>query len=113
MNKKAPSNANSLDFYKSQGFTVQIKHFRRVYMYTSNSPKWKYHIVPDSLWRSKVEETYYMEYPDEKGGATELTLTRGNEEYKVRSDCYVKDSFCRRLGVRACLDKLDNIFAKL
>jgi hypothetical protein len=112
MNKKAPSNANSLNYFKSVGFTVTINHFRRVFNYDENASKWKFEIVPDGEWRKNARESFYFSNgPEEKGGATELTLTRGTEQYKVRAECYVKDSFCRRLGVRACLDKLDKIFA--
>lgn len=112
MNKKTPPNTAAIKNLKSQGFQVTIHHYRR--------KKWKDKLEP-LLADKKIREAmswntgtgsmgafgYYLF--SERGGATVIELKRGEEEIKVRADCYHKDSFCKRQGVKTCLDRLEKL----
>ena len=114
MNTKTPPNTAALKSLKNQGFSVKINHFRR--------KKWKDKFEP-LLSDKKIREamsfykgepmlaTYSFGYHlfSERGGATVLELKRGEEQIKVRADCYVKDSFSKREGVKQCLERLEKL----
>lgn len=106
MNQKTPPNTAAIKSLKNQGFSVKISHYRR--------KKWKDKFEP-LLADKKIREAIkfrggicYSHF-SECGGATELELNRGEEIIKVRADCYVKDHFCKRVGVSQCLDRLKNL----
>lgn len=106
MNTKTPPNTAAINSLKQQGFSVKIKHFRR--------KKWKDKLEP--LITDKTIRKLKNSFPEfgyhlfsECGGATELELNRGEEIIKVRADCYVKDHFSKRQGVKTCLDRLKNL----
>ena len=105
MNTKTPPNTAALKSLKNQGFKISISHYRR------------------KLWKDKKEQLladkkirenakfggFGYEMVSERGGATLLELKRGEEEIKVRADCYHRDSFCKRLGVLECLKRLEKL----
>lgn len=64
----------------------------------------------DSLQNLFNPSYYWREEISHFGGATELILQKGEEKIVVRADCYAKDRFARRLGVREALKKLENLF---
>jgi len=107
---KPPPNTTSLNSLKSQGYKVIINHCRRVWGYDYIEAKWGVRLVPDSEWRVACFNNGFYKLPEEKGGATILTLIRGEEKIIVRADCYIKDSFCRRQGVLATLNKLEKLY---
>lgn len=105
MNTKTPPNTVALKSLKNQGFSVKISHFRR--------KKWKDKLEPLMSDR-KIRESMSFgginyQHFSERGGATVLELKRGEEEIKVRADCYVKDSFSKREGVKQCLTRLEKL----
>lgn len=109
MNTKTPPNTAAIKSLKNQGFQIKINHFRR--------KKWKDKFEP-LLADKKIREamswnvsgvTFGYHLFSERGGATELELKRGEEEIKVRADCYVKDSFSKRQGVLECLKRLEKL----
>lgn len=106
---KTPTNTAALNVLKSQGFKVIINHHRRCPTFNIKENKWEINLIPDFEWRKYLFTNYY-DLPEEKGGATILTLLRGEEKITVRTDCYIKDRFCRRLGVFECLKKLENLY---
>ena len=104
MNTKTLPNTAAIQNLKNQGFRVTINHFR----------KWKglRGIVRDKEVRSFVNRfnsENWWQAIDQKGGATDLILERGEEKITVRATCYHKDHFCRRTGVLECLKKLENL----
>ena len=100
VSKKAPKNDAALKSLKNQGFHVKIEHFRRDFVGE---------IIPDSDIRivDGVNELIYLYEIDLRGGATKMILVKDNNEIEVVSTCYWKDRFCRKHGVKACLDKLE------
>lgn len=108
MNKQPPNTA-ALNILKAQGYKVIINHYRRVSIKNLEDNGWTIALIPDFEWRQYFYTNFY-DLPEEKGGATELTLIRGEEKIVVRVDCYIKDSFCRRLGVFECLRKLKQLY---
>ncbi len=112
MNTKTPPNTAAIKNLKSQGFQVKIRHYRR--------KKWKDKLEP-LLSDKKIREAmgwnigagnmgaFGYHLFSERGGATVLELKRGEEEIKVRADCYVKDSFSKRQGVLECLKRLEKL----
>lgn len=106
-NKKTPTNTESLIRLKNQGFDVKIKHYRMVTQRDDNMG-WKAKLTPDFEWRENINTGYY-DLPNEKGGATDLILIRGEEKIVVRASCYAKDHFCRRVGVLEALKKLKKL----
>lgn len=109
MNNKTPPNTAALDSLKNQGYKLIVNHYRRVAVKNLEDNGWTISLIPDFEWR-KYFHTNFYDLPEEKGGATELTLLRGEEKIVVRVDCYIKDSFSRRLGVKAALDKLKKLY---
>jgi hypothetical protein len=122
-NRPTP-NKEALTRLKEQGFEVTVQHFRRVRCKRDKNERPAHRIVPDNErreWEKRVlrqdgvtlSQCFYdaigYDAPEIKGGATELTLQRGEEKITVRADCYAKDTFCRRLGVKACLEKLEKL----
>ena len=72
-------------------------------------------LVRDSDFRGSIENldnpSYFWNTEiSHFGGATELELTRGEEKIVVRADCYAKDRFNRKLGVKFALSKLENLY---
>lgn len=105
MNTKTPPNTQSIKNLKSQNFEVKITHFRRKRWKDKAEP-----LVADKAIRENIKRGGYgYEIVSERGGATELELKRGEETIYVRADCYVKDPFSKRLGVRAALDRLKKL----
>lgn len=103
MNTRPPSNAAAIQSLKDQGFDVKINHYRQVLNVRNiHELRVRYEIVPDYDWRLDPHNLWLMD----NGGATTLKLTRGTEQYEIRANCYHKDRFCRRIGVKYCLDKL-------
>lgn len=111
MNTRPPSNKPILDKLKNDGYRIKIEHFRRVPVRPLNpdATAWSKQVIPDREWREFLFTNNY-DLPDENGGATELTLERGEEKIVVRADCYYKDRFCRRVGVREALKKLESLY---
>lgn len=106
MNTKTPPNTPALKSLKNQGYSVKINHFRR--------KKWKDKLEPllaDKTIRKLKDSFPEFDYHlfSERGGATELSLTRGGETIKVRADCYHKDTFSKRQGVLECLKRLEKL----
>ncbi len=106
---KTLTNTAALNILKSQGFKVVINHYRRCPTFNIQESKWEINLIPDFEWRKYLFTGCYG-LPGEKGGATILTLLRGEEKITVRADCYIKDRFCRRAGVKAALDKLQKLY---
>ena len=109
MNTRPPSNAAAIKSLEDQGYNVRIQHFRRVPIFQIENSKWEKKVIPDFEWRKYLFTNYY-DLPDENGGATEITLKRGEEKIVVRADCYVKDRFCRRIGVSYAMKKLESLY---
>lgn len=107
--KTPPSNKLALESLKSQGYKVIINHYRRVPIKNIENNGWTVSLTADFEWRQFLHTGFY-DLPEEKGGATILTLIRGEEKIIVRADCYIHDSFCRRLGAKAALDKLKKLY---
>lgn len=110
-NKVAP-NKPILEALKAEGWEIEINHYRQVF----DALTGKVVTVKDSEWRAKKEivydflgisgqDVYRYSVPHEFGGATTMKLKRGEEEVTVRAECYVKDNFCRRHGVKVCLER--------
>lgn len=113
MNQKTPSNTAALKSLKSQGFSLKITHYRRKKWKDKQEPLMADKEIREGItWNprflSKGEGFGYHLF-SERGGATELELKRGEEIIKVRADCYVKDSFSKRAGVKACLERLEKL----
>lgn len=105
MNQKTSPNTAALKSLKNQGYSVKINHFRR--------KKWKDKLEP-LMADKKIREAMSFgginyQHFSEHGGATVLELKRGEEEIKVRADCFHRDSFSKRAGVKACLDRLEKL----
>lgn len=109
MNTKTPPNTAAIKSLKNQGFKIKINHFRR--------KKWKDKFEP-LLSDKKIREAMSWNIGEgafgyhlfsERGGATILELKRGEEEIKVRADCYHKDGFSKRQGVLQCLKRLEKL----
>ena len=105
-NTKPAPNTAALQNLKSQGYKISIKHLRR--------KKWKDKLEPliqDRAIRENIKRGGYgYEMVSERGGATELELTKGEEKIIIRADCYVKDSFSKKMGVKVALDKLKTLY---
>lgn len=106
MNTKTPPNTAAIKSLKQQGFQIKINHYRR--------KKWKDKFEP-LLADKKIREAIkfrggicYSHF-SECGGATEIELNRGEETIKVRADCYAKDHFSKREGVKQCLARLEKL----
>ena len=105
MNQKTPPNTPALKALQNQGFQISIKHFRRKLWKDK-----KEQLLADKAIRENIKHGGFgYEMISERGGATELSLTKGDETIKVRADCYHKDSFCKRQGVKICLDRLEKL----
>ena len=102
MNKKTPPNTLALKNLKDQSWEVQIRHYRR----------WKNggDDISDSSLRNLGYADIYKESIAQTGGATELILDKDGVCIIIRSTCYYKDNFCRRIGVRECLKKLETLY---
>lgn len=115
MNKKTkrpPSNTESLIRLKDQGFLAKIEHFRMAVHPLEDGPI----LVRDKIWRQPIKlkgklgdnYTVFVE-PRQTGGATTMTLTKGEEKIVIRAFCNEKDRFTRRTGVAECLKKLERL----
>jgi hypothetical protein len=97
VSKKAPKNDASLKSLKDQGYHIRIEHFRKDY---------EDELVPDIDLRCEIG--MYEHYGIKLyGGATKMTLIKDDMKVEVLSNCYWKDRFCRKYGVKACLEKLE------
>lgn len=115
---KTPTNTAALNSLKDQGWKVDVMHYRRLnegayFPYEYEIRKGR--IVKDSVYRQSIQgfsdkPDFWREEISHFGGATVLELTRSEEKIIVRADCYVKDRFNRKLGVSACLKKLENLY---
>lgn len=113
---KTPTNTAALNALKSQGWKVNVTHYRHLNdeaYYPKEIEKGR--IVKDSVYRRSIQgcidkSNFWREEISHFGGATTLELTCGEEKITVRADCYVKDRFARKLGVSACLKKLENLY---
>lgn len=100
MNKKTPPNTAAIKSLKNQGFSVKITHWRK--------KGWKDREEPLVLDKSvRLTKNYHI--VSHFGGATTILLKRGEEEIAVRADCYVKDRFDKRRGIKAALDRLEKL----
>lgn len=106
MNQKTPPNTAAIKSLKQQGYSLKIKHFRRKAFKDKEEP-----LIADSTIRSlkKVFPDISYGIVSQTGGATELVLEKGEQKIVVRADCYARDHFSKRLGVRAALDRLKNL----
>lgn len=106
MNTKTPPNTAAIKSLKNQGYSLKIKHFRRKAFKDKEEP-----LIADATIRSlkKVYPDVSYNFVSQTGGATVLELKRGEEEIKVRADCYAKDHFCKKLGVFHCLKRLTHL----
>lgn len=115
---KTPTNTTALNALKSQGWKVNVTHYRHLndeayFPYEYEIGKGR--VVKDSVYRQSIQgfvdkPNFWREEISHFGGATTLELTRGEEKITVRADCYIKDRFARKLGVSACLKKLENLY---
>lgn len=114
MNTKTPPNTAALKSLKNQGFSLKITHYRRKKWKDKQEP-----LMADKEIREAISwmprnlpkgEGFGYHLFNERGGATELELKRGEEIIKVRADCYHKDSFSKRQGVFECLKRLKQIY---
>ena len=110
MNTRPPSNVAAIQSLKDQNWTVKIQHYRR-----PNKGFYENNLVKDREFRDSLrnlfdQRFYWREEISHFGGATELILQKGEEKIVVRADCYVKDRFARRLGVREALKKLESLY---
>ena len=115
---KTPTNTAALNVLKNQGWKVNVTHYRRLndeayFPYEYEIGKGR--VVKDSVYRQSIQgfsdkSDFWREEISHFGGATEMILERGEEKITVRADCYVKDRFNRKLGVAACLKKLENLY---
>jgi hypothetical protein len=106
--KRPPSNTESLIRLKDQGFSAKIEHYRVAVHPQEDFER----LVPDYLWRKPIKmkgilgDTYtvFVE-PRQMGGATKLSLTRGEEQIVVQAFCNEKDRFaqnrCGRVSEKA------------
>lgn len=113
MNQKTPPNTAALKSLKNQNFKIKITHYRR--------KKWKDKLEPlmaDKKIREAInwmprnlpkEEGFGYHLFSERGGATVLELQKGEEIITVRADCYVRDSFSKKEGVKQCLARLEKL----
>lgn len=113
---KTPTNTAALNSLKSQGWNVNIVHWRHLHkgafvecdgrqglLIKDKDYRETLKDMPDKFEFWDIEVSHF-------GGATEIILVRGEEKIVVRADCYVKDRFSRRLGVKAALNKLENLY---
>jgi len=100
MNNKTPPNTAAIKSLKNQGFQIKITHWRK--------KTWKDKEQPLVLDKA-VRATKNYNIVSHHGGATEIFLKKGEQEIKVRADCYHRDSFCKRLGVLECLKRLEKL----
>ena len=107
MNKKTPPNTAAIKSLKNQGYSVKIKHFRRKAFKDKDQP-----LIADSTIRALKDIFPDISYGivSQTGGATEIVLEKEEQKIIVRADCYAKDHFCKRLGLRAALDKLKKLY---
>jgi hypothetical protein len=105
VSKKAPKNDAALKSLKDQGYHVKIEHFRRNYFNE---------LVPDKVCSDKfgwllinVWNLCYAFDVTLTGGATKMILVKDENKIEIVSTCYWKDRFCRKHGVKACLEKLE------
>lgn len=108
---KTPTNTAALNNLKSQGWEVDVTHWRHLNkgFYIEAA------LIKDKDFRDGLEgfsrkHYYWNTEVSHFGGATVLELIRGEEKITVRADCYIKDRFNRKLGVRAALDKLQKLY---
>jgi hypothetical protein len=106
MNTRPKPNTAAIKNLKDQGFSVKIIHYRR--------KKWKDKLEPliqDRAIRENIKRGGFgYEMVSERGGSTEICLTRGEEKIVIRADCYVGDAFCKKIGTRVALDKLKKLY---
>ena len=105
MNKKTPPNTAAIKNLKSQGFHVTIRHYRKKLWKDKKEPL----LLDKSIRENQKHGGFGYEMISQRGGASEIELQRGEEIIKVRADCYHKDSFCKRQGVKICLDRLEKL----
>lgn len=115
MNQKTPPNTAALKSLKNQGYSLKITHYRRKKWKDKQEP-----LMADKQIREAVSwmprnlpkgEGFGYHLFSERGGATVLELQKGEEKITVRADCYHKDSFSKRAGVKACLERLEKLHA--
>lgn len=105
MNTKPAPNTAAINSLKQHGFKVSINHWRKKLWKDKKEP-----LIADKAVRENQKMGGFgYEMVSQNGGATILELKRGEEEIKVRSDCYAKDAFCKRTGVSVCLTRLKDI----
>lgn len=100
VSKKAPKNDAALKSLKNQGYHVKIEHFRRDF---------DGEIIPDRDIRivDGINDVIYEFEINLRGGATKMILVKDDNKIEIVSTCYWKDRFCRKHGVKACLEKLE------
>lgn len=111
-NKRPPSNTESLIRLKDQGYSARIEHFRIAVHPLEDEPL----LVHDKTWRQPIKlkgklgdnYTVFVE-PRQTGGATKMTLEKGEEKIVVQAFCNDNDHFARRTGVLECLKKLERL----
>lgn len=99
-NTKTPPNTAAIKALKNQGFSVKITHWRKKLWKDKKQP-----LIPDK----SVRATKNYHIVSHFGGATTLFLKKGDEEITVRADCYAKDRFDKRQGIKAALDRLEKL----
>lgn len=106
MNTKTPPNTAAIKNLKSQGFKIDIIHYRRKAVNDKKEP-----LIADKTIRAvkKIFPDINHNIVSQTGGATEIRLSKGEDVIVVRADCYVKDNFNRRIGVKTCLDRLEKL----
>lgn len=113
---RPPANKPALDNLKSQGYHLTVTHYRSDKrknllkdQYIRTFADW-----PPPHVKSEYERKQYhreiWNAVSQFGGATELHLVKGDQNITVRVECYAKDRFSRRLGVRAALNKLKALY---
>lgn len=120
-NTRPQTNTESLLKLKSQGYFVKINHHRKVKVLDVNDDglftyKVDSKLHADSVVRKVIKEADtvrgeipYFKYLA-KGGATEMILEKDGEKINILATCYSKDHFCRRNGVKVCLEKLKKLY---
>lgn len=105
MNTKTPPNTDAIKNLKSQGFHVTIRHYRKKLWKDKEEPL----LLDKSIRENQKHGGFGYEMISQRGGATEMIVEKEDQKVTVRADCYVRDSFCKRQGVKICLDRLEKL----
>lgn len=107
MNTKTPPNTAAIKNLKSQGFHVTIRHYRKKLLKDKKQPL----LLDRAIRENQRLGGFGYEMISQRGGMTEMQVSRNLETFKVIAICHPRDSFCKRTGVSVCLARLSNILS--